>query len=399
MKVLNRMRVAGMLLSLLIAACSGQHATIKTLTENGTDTTAHSTVSSFTPGAIWPDNNGVHINAHGGGLLNYGGKYYWFGEHKVAGPKGNSAQVGVHCYSSIDLYNWKDEGISLPVSNDSASDITKGCVLERPKVVYNKKTKKFVMWFHLELKGKGYAAARAGVATADKVTGPYTFIKSYRPNAGKMPFYPAGTLETEKVNCMAPANKSDGFFCRDLPGGQMARDMTVYVDNDGKAYHIFSSEENFTLDVAELTDDYTGHTGKFSRVYIGHQTEAPAIFKKDGTYYMIGSGCTGWAPNAARWFTAKSIFGPWTYEGNPCKGEGADLTYGGQSTYILPVAGKENAFIFMADKWTPKDAIDGRYIWLPIQFKDGKLEINWMDKWDLSVFSLTTLPNREAIKP
>ncbi|KAA6310420.1 hypothetical protein EZS27_038272, partial [termite gut metagenome] len=33
----------------------------------------------FTPGAIWPDNNGVHINAHGGGILYHEGKYYWFG--------------------------------------------------------------------------------------------------------------------------------------------------------------------------------------------------------------------------------------------------------------------------------------------------------------------------------
>lgn len=341
----------------------------------------------FSPGTVWPDNKGVHINAHGGGILSYKGKYYWFGEHKVAGEIGNTAQVGVSCYSSADLYNWKDEGIALPVSTDPESDIAKGCVLERPKVVYNKKTNKFVIWFHLELKGKGYSAARAGVATADRVTGPYTFIKSYRPNAGKLPYYPAGIPEADKVNCAAPASKSDGFFCRDLPGGQMARDMTVYVDDNGKAYHIFSSEENFTLHIAELTDDYTGHTGKFVRVYVGHQTEAPALFKKGGKYYMIGSGCTGWAPNAARWFTATSVWGPWTYEGNPCKGSGADLTYGGQSTHILPVQGKKDAFIFMADKWNPKNAIDGRYIWLPIQFKEGKPEINWQDNWDLSVFS------------
>ena len=31
------------------------------------------------------------------------------------------------------------------------------------------------MWFHLELRGKGYKAARAGLAISDKVTGPYTF--------------------------------------------------------------------------------------------------------------------------------------------------------------------------------------------------------------------------------
>ena len=342
-------------------------------------------LTSFSPGEIWPDNNGVHINAHGGGILLHDGKYYWFGEHKVAGDRGNVAKVGVHCYSSNDLYNWKDEGIALKVSDDPKSDIANGCILERPKVVYNAKTKKFVMWFHLELLGKGYAAARSGVAVADKINGPYTFLKSYRPNAQQQPYYPPGTPDAEKqLNCNNPANKSDGFFCRDLPGGQMARDMTVFVDDNGKAYHIFSSEENFTLDVAELDDSYTGHTGKFSRVYVGFQTEAPALFKRNGHYYMIGSGCTGWAPNAARWFIADSIFGPWKYSGNPCVGENAHITFGGQSTHVLPVPGKKDAFIFMADKWKPSNAIDGRYLWLPIHFKNDSLEIAWQSSWSIN---------------
>jgi hypothetical protein len=161
----------------------------------------------FHPGQLWPDDKGVHINAHGGGFLYQKGFYYWFGEHKIAGGAGNRAMVGVHCYSSKDLYNWKDEGIALAVSQDTANDIAIGCILERPKVVYNKKTKKYVMWFHLELLGKGYKAARTGLAISDKVTGPYTFVKSYRPNAGFMPYYPPGTPEAEKVNCEKPASK------------------------------------------------------------------------------------------------------------------------------------------------------------------------------------------------
>src|SRR3989304_1846842 len=115
---------------------------------------------NFHSGGIWLDNNGNHINAHGGGILYENGIYYWFGEHKIAGSEGNKAQVGVHCYSSKDLYNWNDEGIALSVDTlDESSEITKGCVLERPKVVFNKKTGKYIMWFHLELKGQGYSAA------------------------------------------------------------------------------------------------------------------------------------------------------------------------------------------------------------------------------------------------
>jgi len=336
----------------------------------------------FTPIAQWYDDKGVAINAHGGGVLFKDNVYYWFGEHKVAGSAGNTSQVGVHCYSSTNLYDWKDEGIALPMSDDERSDIVKGCVLERPKVIYNAKTKKYVMWFHLELKGKGYSAARTGLAISDKPTGPYRYIRSYRPNAGKMPFYPKGTPDSDRVNATI-VKEQDKFFMRDFAGGQMARDMTLFVDDDGKAYHIFSSEENYTLHVAELNADYTAHTGKFSRVYIGQQTEAPAIFKRNGIYYMIGSGCTGWAPNAARLFRAKSIFGPWEYLGNPCIGPNKELTYGGQSTYVLNVNGKKNALIFMADKWEPKNAIDGRYIWLPITFTGDDVKVVWKDSWDL----------------
>ena len=82
------------------------------------------------------------------------------------------------------------------------------------------------------------------------------------------------------------------------------------------------------------------YTGKYVRVFPDRLMEAPAIFKKDGTYYFMGSGCTGWAPNAARSASAPSIWGPWTELGNPCEGEGSQLTFNSQSTFILPVAGK-----------------------------------------------------------
>ena len=100
--------------------------------------------SSFRPGELWLDNNGVHINAHGGGVLFHDDVYYWFGEHKIAGEAGNAAHVGVHVYSSRDLYNWTDAGIALTVSDDPHSPISRGCILERPKVIYNPRTKQFV---------------------------------------------------------------------------------------------------------------------------------------------------------------------------------------------------------------------------------------------------------------
>jgi len=140
-----------------------------------------STQKSFRPGERWPDDHDVHINAHGGGVLFHDGAHYWFGEHKIEGKTGNVAHVGVHVYSSRDLYNWKDEGVALAVSDDPKSPITRGCILERPKVIFNARTKKFVMWFHLEPKDAGYSGALSGVAVADNVAGPYQFVKAFRP--------------------------------------------------------------------------------------------------------------------------------------------------------------------------------------------------------------------------
>jgi len=350
---------------------------------------------TFKPGQLWPDDKGVHINAHGGGILFHQGKYYWFGEHKTGGTRGNTAWVGVHCYSSENLYDWKDEGIALQVSDDPESPITAGCIIERPKVIFNQKTGKFVLWFHLELKGQGYNAAKTGVAVADNPTGPYTFIEAVNPNAGRWPVdYPAGLKnKTYPAGLKSWSDEwkkavEEGMFLkRDLEKGQMARDMTLYVDDDGTAYHIHASEENLTLHISELNPDYLGFTGRYIRVIPTGHNEAPAIFKHNGKYYMITSGCTGWAPNAARLLVSDEVMGNWEYIENPCVGEDKDLTFHSQSTSILSVQGKKDAFIFMADRWMPENAIDGRYIWLPIRFKENGLPyLEWMDEWDLGFF-------------
>lgn len=349
---------------------------------------------TFQPGEIWEDTDGKHINAHGGGFMYEDGIYYWYGEHK---GRNNSAQVGVRVYSSKDLYNWKNEGVALAVSEDPDSEITKGSVIERPKVVYNKKTGKYVMWFHLELKGQGYGAAKTAVAISESPLGPFKFINSFRPNAGHWPLNfseewkktpKGGNPEKWWTEEWYKAVNEGLYVRRDFEKGQMARDMTIYVDDDGTAYHIASSEENQTLHISELTEDYLSFSGKWARIQPGGQNEAPAIFKHEDSYYMITSGLTGWDPNAARSFKAKSVMGPWEALGNPANGKDSLLTFHSQSTFVLPVQGKKNAFIFMADRWRPKKPIDGRYIWLPVEMENGKPVLKWKDEWDLSIFEM-----------
>ena len=251
------------------------------------------------------------------------------------------------------------------------------------------------MYFHLELKGQGYKAAEYGVAQSDTPIGPFEFLYASRACSDKWPF---GMSDSEIAiannahsNWEEKENRHDkikqgALLSRDLKTGQMARDMTLFVDDNQKAYHIYSSEDNWTLHLAELTDDYLNHTGKYIRISPGGHNEAPAIMKKDGIYWMITSGCTGWAPNAARLLSAPSIWGPWEQLPNPCMGDEANTTFKSQSTYILPVEGKKEAWIFMADRWTPKNPINGRYIWLPVQFKDNVPVLTWNESWNLNVF-------------
>ena len=342
-------------------------------------------------GKVWRDTDGNVINAHGGGILFHKGTYYWFGEHRP--DTGFVTEKGVNCYSSTNLCDWKYEGISLSVSDKAGSDIEKGCIMERPKVIYNEKTGKFVMWLHLELKGQGYGPARAAVAVSDSPVGPYRFIRSSRVNPGVFPINMTKKERNTKWNFEEykkwwtpewhKAIESGMFVHRDLKGGQMSRDMTLFVDDDGKAYHIYSSEDNLTLQIAELTDDYLSHSGKYIRIFPGGHNEAPAIFKKDATYWMITSGCTGWEPNKARLLTATSIMGEWRQLPNPCIGKDAEKTFGGQSTYILPLSGQKDQFVFMADMWRPQSLSDSRYIWLPVRFDEkGTPFIEWIDRWN-----------------
>lgn len=327
------------------------------------------------PSAVWLDNNRVAINAHGGGMLLHRGTYYWYGEHKIEGTIGNTAQVGVHVYASRDLVSWTDKGIAFAVSDNPASDITKGSIIERPKVVYNAKTKKFVMWFHLELKGQGYKAARNGVAVSDTPAGPFRYLGSTRPDKES---WPIDAAEADKV--AGPNNR----LANDFAAGQESRDMTIFQDDDGRAYLVYASEDNHSLHLSQLTDDYLKTSGRYTRILPGVMMEGPALFKRNGTYYMIASGVTGWTPNPAHSLKAPSIWGPWTELDNPVRGRADEIatTFCSQSTFVLPVG--NDHFIFMADRWNPKNAIDGHYVWLPISWEGDKPVLHWVDEWKLS---------------
>ena len=347
------------------------------------------------PGELWPDTEGNHINAHGGGILYYKGTYYWFGENRLPLSEKDRTNYGVGCNSSKDLLNWKNEGLALKVINDTSSLLQPGCVIERPKVIFNKKNGRFVMWFHHELKGQGYKAAMTGVAVSDNITGPYKYLLSLRPNAGVWPEnfpeeYKSSAITESGLKSWSDewikAVKEGLFVRRDFAGGQMARDMTLFIDRNGKAYHIHSSEENMTLHFSELTDDYLNFTGRYYRVLPGESNEAPALFYANGKYFMFTSGTTGWKPNPGRLATADKLTDKWISLGNPCRGTEDEnkVTFRSQSTFVLQIRGKRNKFIYMGDRWIPENLADSRHIWLPVEWEEDNPVIKWYPEWDLS---------------
>ncbi|MGA7414936.1 MAG: family 43 glycosylhydrolase [Bryobacteraceae bacterium] len=301
--------------------------------------------TTIRPGEIWPDNRGNHVQAHGGGIIRVDGLYYWFGEDRTKGLDRTKRYVS--CYSSEDLAHWTFRNRVVQLSDPEG--FGPSWVLERPKVFYNAKTKKYVMYMHIDgpepgQKG-GYNLARVGVAVADKVDGNYQYLKSFRPL------------------------------------GHESRDIGQFIDDDGTAYLIFE-DRPFGFRIATLSDDYL--TVEKEVCLIPMHMEGGAVVHYDGLYYAIGSALTGWSPNPNKYATAKSLAGPWSDFKDLAPP--ATKTYGSQSTMLLKVVGeKATTVIFMGDIWKPEAQWDSRYLWMPLEIGNGKLWLPEPKPWTLDV--------------
>lgn len=293
-------------------------------------------------GTMWLDDNGNPIQAHGGCIINYNNKWYWYGENKgVQNTQGKDRVdfIGISCYSSDNLLDWHYEGLALKATEPGSGHILEPKnVVERPKVVYNKNTKQFVMWMHVDT--PDYVYAGIGVAVSKTPTGPFEFLHSEQPNR------------------------------------QDSRDMTLFVDTDETVYLVHSSNWNKTLDIARLTDDYLKTEGFYVSVLVDQEREAPALFHKDGMYYMITSGCTGWAYNSALYAECPFLLGKWKLIDNPCEGHGYRDTFKGQSSYIFE---KDGQHYLMLDHWIPENLQESGYSILPIVFEKGRLAVRWVE--------------------
>lgn len=303
------------------------------------------------------DTDGNPVNAHHGGILYHEGKYWWYGQDHRETKGTDKTDVGIVLYSSDNLYDWKSEGVILAC--EPSGDLQAPMSLERAKVIYNEKTKKFVMWFHY-IKGQNgvdVGTSDAGVAVCDSINGTYKFLGYHRP----------------------------------LGNDWVVKDCMLFKDADDTGYFIFDTyPTDKSIDpniyIAKLSDDYL-KTVDIRKIDALKWREAPAMIKKDGYYYMITSGRTGWNPNPAKVHRAKNIFGPWTDLGDPCIGPESETTFNSQSTFILQIEGKENAYIYMGDRWNTANMIKSSHIWLPFEVSDEKtIQLKYLKSWDLGVF-------------
>jgi hypothetical protein len=285
--------------------------------------------TSIINGAFQTDTQGNPLNSHGGGILKVGHYYYLIGENRTN-------DILVSCYRSLDLVNWEFRGDLLTRSSNPE---LANANIERPKVIYNEFTKKFVMWMHYEIRSN-YSFARAAVATSSDIEKPFVYLRSFQP-----------------LN-------------------NMSRDCNLYKDDDGKAYFISSTRENRDMNLYELTNDYLDVKLKVATLWVDAQREAPAIMKRGKYYFILSSFCTGWEPNQAKYSYSKLLSGPWS----GLKDIGSPTTYNTQPTFILPVHGKKTTtYIYLGDRWDPSKYSNSTYIYLPLIFKnDTTIKMDWV---------------------
>jgi len=287
--------------------------------------------ATITSGVIWNDDAGNPVHAHGLGMIlptahpaGAGGKYYMVGTTKKHNPHWLSS--GVNMYSSTDLQNWhfeaeifRNTSITTPLSEGTQYRI------ERPKVIWNAKTKLYVMYFHLD--SPAFRMGMVGVATSESIAGVYKYVHGFQPD------------------------------------GQRSLDMGLWQEEDGTAY-LVRSVDNKYAGFSQLSADYLNTTGIVSR---GPKCEGQAVWREGDTYYLLGSHLTGWSSNPAILATAQAPLkgATWTVLGNP---SGSRTTFNSQSTYVLPYThpstGKQ-LLIYMGDRWNAGHP-PNEYIWLPM---------------------------------
>lgn len=306
-------------------------------------------------GTDWKDTAGKLIAAHEGDIARFNGVFYWYGSSYANNPKGKfdiadgPVWNGVQVYSSIDLKNWTYKGVCLPRPKNGFGELG---ATGRSHVIYNEKTKKYVMWYRWYLH---VPASFLMVAVADHPEGPFTSL---------------GPREM---------GTSNGF----------ASDMNVFKDDDGKAYVIYcdhgqhgvrGGSSTYAIRIDSLTDDYL--TSNQDGVCVFEKgVEAPAMIKYKGKYIAVGSGVHGWAGSETVCAIADSPLGKYKKQENISEKK----TWNSQVTDLIYLK-ESDTVMALCDQWWIPDRSDinkSRYLFLPLHLdpKTGKVKMKYYKEW------------------
>jgi len=299
------------------------------------------------PGGRWRDTDGELVNAHAGSILFENGLFWWFGEYK---PEGQVEGGGIAVYSSPDLGTWTHHGLALePIEGHPY--ISPKMIIQRPKVVHSEETGKYHMWWHAD--NSTYGLLLQGLATADKIEGPYEFVDATAPL------------------------------------GNWSQDFGMFTDyKDGRSYALYSNgdrREGRDVYLTSFNEAVTGLDEVVHR-FDKFDLEAPAIVQTDKSYYALMSHKTGYRPNNVVVFRADKLSGPWSQPWIVAPLN--TRTFNSQSGYNLRINGtKKTTNLYIGDQWDSNSLWESRYIWLPLEIDDDKkdLSLSWHDVYDLNV--------------
>ena len=350
--------------------------------------------SSFRPGKVWYDTDGKRIQAHGGSIICVDNVFYWYGENKdgitgnATGEKCKFWHKGVNLYSSVDLYNWKSEGVFCFEVKDKKHPFHPANIMDRPHIIFNKKTNKYVLWAKC-CSGLTFSTSAFAICVSDSIKGPFKYIKS----VAYFPF--------------------------------TAGDFDMF-EEDGKGYIIYENPHTEII-CQTLTDDYTDLTEEYSshlkRKCPPYTREAPAFFARKGRKFLLTSGTTGYYPNTTQLDELSlGVHKEWTTLGNPCVNDVCNNSFHSQFSSVFKHPFIDDLYIALGDRWLidippnfngqeifermfddekeplPKDfaleeysdenTSEANYVFLPIQFKeDGTPYIIWKNEWRVKDFT------------
>lgn len=289
------------------------------------------------------DNLGNAVDAHDGEIALFNGVYYLYGTSYDCGFEwGNKSApfCGFKTYSSTDLEHWTDRGFMFDAKTDvwqtRCDGKTYGCF--RPHVIYNKKTKLYVLWINVYDNRVGYR-----VFTSKTPVGPFAEVKE----------------PTLAVNSDMPV------------AGLNNGDHDTFVDDDGTAYLAYTDwRTKGSIVIEKLSDDYLTGTGQYVKSVTTGETEAPGLFKRKGKYYVVYSdpNCGYCSGTGASYRMAPSPLGPWS-----AGMKISDNSCGGQPSFVSTIkVNSETIFLFGSDLWNnaAKNEALANFYWAPLSFND-----------------------------